>query len=59
MMEYGTGAVCVSLAGHDKGNVFVIIDETEEYVSLVNGDSRHLAKHKKKKKKHKQIIHQE
>lgn len=59
MMEYGTGAVCVSLAGHDKGNVFVIIDETEEYVSLVNGASRPLAKPKKKKKKHIQIIHDE
>ncbi len=59
MMGYGTGAVCVSLAGHDKGDVFVIIEEREEYVSLVNGASRPLAKPKRKKKKHIQIIHDE
>ena len=59
MMDYGIGAMCTSLAGHDKGEVFVIIGETEEYVSLVNGASRPLAKPKRKKKKHTQIIHDE
>ena len=41
-MEYGTGALCASLAGHDKGEVFVIIEEDGEYVCLVNGASRPL-----------------
>ena len=59
MMEYGAGALCISLAGHDKGEVFVIIGETGEYVSLVNGVSRPLAKPKRKKKKHIQIMHDE
>ena len=56
-MEYGTGAMCTSLAGHDKGELFIIISQTGEYVSLVNGASRPLAKPKRKKKKHIQIIH--
>lgn len=59
MMEYWTGALCASLAGHDKGEFFVIIGETGEYVSLANGDSRPLDRPKKKKKKHIQIIHDE
>ena len=58
-MEYGTGALCASLAGHDKGEVFVIIEEDGEYVCLVNGASRPFAKPKRKKKKHIQIIHEQ
>ncbi len=58
-MEYGTGALCASLAGHDKGEVFVIIEDEGEYVCLVNGASRPLAKPKRKKKKHIQIIYDE
>ena len=58
-MVYGIGAICKSLAGHDKGKLFVIIGETGEYVSLVNGKSRPLEKPKQKNKKHKQIIHDE
>jgi len=59
MVEYGTGAMCTSLAGHDRGELFVIIGEAGEYVSLVNGASRPMAKPKKKKKKHIQVIHDE
>ena len=58
-MVYGIGAMCKSLAGHDKGKLFVIIGETEEYVSLVNGKSRPLEKPKQKNKKHIQIIHEQ
>lgn len=59
MTEYGTGGLCISLAGHDKGNMFVIIGEMGEYVSLADGACRPLAKPKRKKKKHIQIIHDE
>ena len=59
MIEYWTGALCASLAGHDKGELFVIIGESKEYVSLVNGECRSLDRPKKKKKKHIQIIHDE
>lgn len=57
MIEYETGAMCRSLAGHDKDEVYVIIEEAKEYVSLVNGVSRPLAKPKRKKRKHVQIIY--
>mgnify|MGYP002512836363 CR=1 FL=1 len=58
-MEYKAGTICESLAGHDRGELFVIIEEQREYVFLVNGDSRPLAKPKKKKKKHIQVIYDE
>lgn len=58
-MEYGTGTLCRSLAGHDKGELFVISGEAGEYVSLVNGSSRPLDKPKRKKKKHVQMIRDE
>lgn len=58
-MGYKKGTICTSLAGHDKGEVFVIIGEDGEYVLLVNGASRPLAKPKRKKKKHIQVIHDE
>lgn len=47
-----------SKAGHDKGNVYFIYEETEEYVLLVNGESKKLSNPKKKKRIHIQpIIH--
>lgn len=56
-MKKGTGALARSLAGHDRGNLFIIIGESEEYVSLVDGKIRPLAKPKSKNKKHIQMIH--
>lgn len=56
-MRYGIGALAKSLAGHDKDNLFVIIEESEEYVSLVDGKFRTQQKPKCKNKKHVQVIH--
>jgi len=53
----GTGALAKSLAGHDKGDLFVIIEETEEYVFLADGKIRPFEKPKRKNKKHIQIIY--
>ena len=53
----GTGALAKSLAGHDKGDFFVIMEETDEYVILVDGKLRPFKKPKRKNKKHIQIIH--
>lgn len=53
----GTGAMAKSLAGHDKGEVFVIIKDIEEYVFLVDGKLRPVEKPKRKNRKHIQIIH--
>ena len=59
MIEYWTGALCASLAGHDKGELFVIIGESKEYVSLVNGECRSLDRHKNNKNINRIIFHYE
>lgn len=56
-MVNGTGALAKSLAGHDKGDFFVITKELDEYVLLVDGKLRPFKKPKRKNKKHIQIIH--
>lgn len=50
------GFLGYSLAGHDKGNVYVILQENEKYVWLSDGEIRPIDKQKKKSKKHIQII---
>lgn len=55
MAEYQTGCLVRSLAGHDKGEIFLIIKEEAEYVSLADGKLRTMQKPKRKKKKHVQI----
>ncbi|MDE6748813.1 MAG: RNA-binding protein [Lachnospiraceae bacterium] len=50
------GMLAGSKAGHDKGIIYVIINEDTEYVYLVDGETRKLLKPKKKNKKHIQII---
>ena len=50
------GWMASSKAGHDKGKVYIIIEETEEYVYLSDGVIRPLEKPKKKKIKHIQPI---
>ena len=49
------GEFAKSKAGHDKEEIFIIINK-EEYVYLVDGKSRILDKPKKKKIKHIQVI---
>ena len=56
-MRYGIGALVKSLAGHDKDNLFIIIEESEEYVSLMDGKFRTRQNPKCKNKKHVQVIH--
>ena len=46
------GMFAISLAGHDKGQMYVIIKEDGEYFYLSDGNIRPLDKLKKKKKKH-------
>lgn len=56
MEEVKTGMLAKSKAGHDKGQVYVIIDIDDAYVYLADGRIRTLGKLKKKKKKHIQPI---
>ncbi|MEZ3444205.1 MAG: KOW domain-containing RNA-binding protein [Lachnospiraceae bacterium] len=51
-----TGFLAYSLAGHDKGELYLIIEETEDYVHVADGAVRTLDRLKKKNKKHVQII---
>lgn len=55
MEEYGVGCLARSLAGHDKGNLFIIMKEDAEYVYLADGKIRLAGKPKRKKRKHIQI----
>lgn len=50
------GMFAISKAGHDKNQWYIILDETEEYVYLVDGIFKTLEKPKKKSKKHIQIV---
>lgn len=51
-----TGFLAYSLAGHDKGGVYLIIEETEDCVYVADGAVRTLDRPKKKNKRHIQII---
>ena len=48
--------LAVSRAGHDCGKTYVVIGEDSLYADLVNGSTRPLAKPKRKKWKHVQVI---
>ncbi len=48
--------LAASKAGHDKGEVFVIVRDEGEYVFLADGRSRTVAAPKRKNRKHIQII---
>lgn len=50
------GWMACSLAGHDKNKIYIIIEETDEYVWLSDGDIRPVEKPKRKRKKHIQVI---
>lgn len=52
MEKWKIGTIVKSIAGHDKNNLFVIINVENEYVYLVDGRCRTLNKPKKKKVKH-------
>ena len=51
-MEISKSDLVLSLAGHDKGMLFYVIDTDGVYVSLVNGKERKVEKPKRKKRKH-------
>ncbi|MDE6221697.1 MAG: RNA-binding protein [Lachnospiraceae bacterium] len=53
------GFLAYSLAGHDKDELYLIIEETKDSVYVADGAVRTLDKPKKKNKKHIQIIKKE
>lgn len=50
------GEFAISLAGHDKGQMYLIVGEEADMVCLVDGKIRKLENPKKKKKKHVQTV---
>ena len=46
------GRVVRSIAGHDKGEFFVVVGDSDKFVLLCNGKERKLHNPKKKNKKH-------
>ena len=51
-----TEMFAISKAGHDKGQMYVILKEEGEYLYLVDGKTRGVDNPKKKKKKHCKLI---
>ena len=56
MIRYEKGMLAKSLAGHDEGNVYIIVETDQRYVYLVDGKARTLDRPKRKRKKHVQLI---
>lgn len=50
------GMFAFSLAGHDKGKLYLVWKEDDEYVYLTDGNIRPIDRPKKKRKKHIQIV---
>ena len=48
--------LAMSLAGHDRGHVFVVVKEEEGWVYLADGRGRTLEKPKRKNARHVQMI---
>ncbi|MBQ8230992.1 MAG: KOW domain-containing RNA-binding protein [Lachnospiraceae bacterium] len=53
-----TGKFAISRAGHDKGNVYVVVAADDKYVYLADGRLKTLAAPKKKNIRHIQIVNQ-
>lgn len=56
-MRYGVGALTKLLVGYDKDSLLIIIEESQGYVSLMDGKFRTRQNPKYKNKKHVQVIH--
>ena len=56
MVEYRLGYFATSLCGHDKGRLYMIVEEVGDMVGLCDGIHRCLDHPKMKKKKHVQMI---
>jgi len=56
MMNFETGGLVISRAGHDKDNVYMIIGQEDDFLYLADGRLRPLDRPKKKRKKHVQLM---
>ena len=51
-----TGLFAISRAGHDKGQMYIVIKEDGDFAYLSDGKTRKLENPKKKNRKHLQIV---
>ena len=51
-MEIERGSLVYSIAGRDKGSLFLVLKREGEFIYLADGDQRKLENPKKKKIKH-------
>ena len=59
MVDYKKGYFAKSLAGHDKGKLYIVIEEkndSSDFVFLSDGELKPMDKPKKKRTKHIQVI---
>ena len=56
MSKFRKGMLAKSLAGHDEGCVYIIVETDASFVYLVDGKIRTFANPKRKKRKHLQLI---
>ena len=56
MSKFEKGMLVKSLAGHDAGETYIIVETDAQYVYVVDGKIRTLARPKRKKRKHVQLI---
>ena len=57
MIEYlRAGAVVLATAGREKGELFLVLNEDNEYAFLINGKTRTIENPKKKNKKHLHLL---
>jgi len=57
MRDFEPGMLAKSTAGHDSGQLFVIVRVEDEYVYLADGRLKKIEYPKKKNKKHIQVIY--
>lgn len=54
--EVMTGMFAISKAGHDKGQMYLIVREEEDFYYLADGRCRRVENPKKKRKRHLQLV---
>jgi len=59
MLEMKNGSIVKSMAGHDSGNLFVVLRQEGDYVLLADGKRRKKEKPKRKKWKHVRLVEAE
>ena len=55
-MDFEKACIVESVAGHDKGRVFIVLDVEEDFLTLADGKLRKVENPKRKRKKHTRLL---